>query len=374
MRSCLSITRNKPFKVLLAPNDFKGSLSAMDFCRILSEELESAEVCPVSLPMCDGGDGTAAVLASYLHATPHTCSGVDALGRPHMVNYYTAGNSAILDLAEVCGLKYLRPEEYDVMNAHTGGLGQVLKEIVGRGFRKIILGVGGSASIDGGTGALEEMGMKIIKNGSCYRNHLIEMESINMGELIDYCKEVEWLVLCDVNNPLCGTEGAATIFGPQKGASPLQVAMLDSKLQYYASLLAPFSPEDPLHLTGGGAAGGVAAAFHALLGARLVSGAEYCLQLSGFHRLLGEAQLVITGEGKLDGQSLCGKLPGKITELCRQYSVPLVAIAGLADAPLPDFKHVYTFSDYTDDLSDSIRHPERYLRLLARNLRKDFQI
>ena len=126
-------------KVILAPNAFKGSLTATDFCRIVAEELQSAGYCPVCLPMCDGGDGTAGILACYRHALPQTCLTVDALGREHRATFYTDGNTALVDLAACCGLKHLKPAEYDVMDPNTAGLGRVLLEIVRQGITKMIL-------------------------------------------------------------------------------------------------------------------------------------------------------------------------------------------------------------------------------------------
>lgn len=218
-------------KVILAPNAFKGSLTATDFCRIVAEELQSAGYCPVCLPMCDGGDGTAGILACYRHALPQTCLTVDALGREHRATFYTDGNTALVDLAACCGLKHLKPAEYDVMNANTAGLGKVLLEIVHQGITKIILGVGGSASIDGGTGALEEMGMNIRKAPTPYRNHLIEIKEIDTTNLKKNFKDTEILLLCDVTNPLCGKNGAAAVFGPQKGAIPSQTGLLENHLR-----------------------------------------------------------------------------------------------------------------------------------------------
>lgn len=350
-------------KVILAPNAFKGSLTATDFCRIVAEELQSAGYCPVCLPMCDGGDGTAGILACYRHALPQTCLTVDALGREHRATFYTEDNTALVDLAACCGLKHLKPAEYDVMNANTAGLGKVLLEIVHQGITKIILGVGGSASIDGGTGALEEMGMNIRKDPTPYRNHLIEIKEIDTTNLKKNFKDTEILLLCDVTNPLCGKNGAAAVFGPQKGATPSQTGLLENHLRNYATLLAPHARAiDPLTVEGGGAAGGIAAAFSSLLGAKLVSGADYCLQISGFGQWIHEAGFVITGEGKLDSQSLQGKLPGVIASRCNEAKIPVVAIAGCAELPLPGFQNVYTLMQYASSLEDSIRHPEPYLR------------
>lgn len=371
MRNCSSIVNTGKKCILLAPNAFKGTLEAQEFCRILSEELSSPNLSVISLPMCDGGDGTASIVASYIGAAPRTVYSVDALDRPHSVTCYTTADTAVIDLAGTCGLKDLLPSEYDVLNANTSGLGKALLCLVRDGIRHVILGVGGSASIDGGCGALEEMGLKIVKHSHEYRNHILEIEGFDTGELKENFKDVEWTILCDVNNRLCGPEGAARVFGPQKGATPLQVSLLDERLQHYARLLLSNTGVDVLSLTHGGAAGGIAASFHALLGARLLSGADYCLGLSGFRELLPQVQLVITGEGRLDSQSLSGKLPGVIAALCRQQGIPVLAVAGSADNQFPEFDRIYTLLDYAENLPAAIRQPGYYLRLMAKDLKRN---
>lgn len=361
----------QPKPVLLAPNAFKGTLGAEEFCRILAEEFQPAGLYTLSFPMCDGGDGTAAILASYLGAVPVLYPAPDALGRPHTITYYIKRDTAILDLAGICGLKDLAPSEYDVYNANTRGLGKVLLHLSRQNIRHILLGVGGSASIDGGLGALTEMGLKIIKNGEKYKNDLLEIKDFNLSGLKDNFKDIEWTILCDVENPFCGPTGAATIFGPQKGATPLQVTQLDKKLNDYAGLLLSVTGKNMLQLKHGGAAGGIAGAFHALFNARLVSGATYCLRLSGFMKQLTTAKVVITGEGKLDSQSLKGKLPGVICSLCKQYHIPVIGVAGSVNPPIPAFDQVYTLLDYAVNLSDAMHQPCNYLRRLAKDLKRN---
>lgn len=360
-----------PLKILLVPNAFKGSLEAPEFCRILVEELSSGYIVPIALPMCDGGDGTAPILASYLNFLPVNMASVDALGRPKIVTYYTGSDMAIVDLASICGLKDLLSSEYDVFNTHTAGLGKVLVQIQKQGIHRILLGVGGSASIDGGLGALVEMGLKIVKSSNQYQNHLLELQDIDTSILKENFKNLELLILCDVENRLCGKEGAAETFGPQKGATPLQVSKLDVSLCHYANLLLSKNGTDVFSLRHGGAAGGIAAAFYTLLGAQLVSGADFCLRLSDFDRLLPGANLVITGEGKLDRQSLQGKLPGVIAKRCHQHRVPVIAIAGMADPLLPGFDQIYTLAEYAGNPATSIQYPELYLRRITKDLKRD---
>lgn len=357
--------------IIVAPNAFKGSLSAMDFCHILAKTFQTSRLHTIQLPMFDGGDGTASVISFYLNATPHRYTAEDALNRPHEITYYSKGDSAIVDLADVCGLKFLKPEEYDVLNANTRGLGQMLLHLVQEGYKSIILGLGGSASVDGGLGALEAMGAKITRTGHRYRNPLIELKDFDAESLKERLADTELLILCDVNNVLYGPEGAAHIFAPQKGANAQQVELLESKMVQYAELLKTKTGIDPQRIDGTGAAGGVAAVFRTIMHASLISGADYSLLISNFYHLLPGAFCVITGEGKLDSQSLCGKLPGQIASLCHKYSKPIYVISGLAEQPLPDFTEVYTLADYAPDLHESMSHPKVYLRHAAKDLKKN---
>ncbi len=357
--------------IILAPNAFKGSLTAMDFCHILAKTFQDSPFHTIQLPMFDGGDGTASVISFYLDAVPHKFVAEDALNRPHKITYYTKGDTAIVDLADVCGLKFLKPEEYDVLNANTRGLGMVLLHLIQEGYKSIILGLGGSASVDGGLGALEAMGMEIKRTGHRYRNPLLELGDFDATLLKERFADTELLVLCDVNNPLYGPQGAAHVFAPQKGASPQQKVLLEERMTQYAGLLKDKTCIDPQRIDRTGAAGGVAAAFRAILNASLISGADYCLHVSNFYHLLSGASCVITGEGKLDSQSLCGKLSGQIAALCKQYSKPVFAIAGLAGQPLPDFTEIFTLASYAPDLQESINRPKVYLRHVAKDLKKN---
>lgn len=359
-------------KIILAPNAFKGSLEAPEVCKILSDGLSGGDVQVISLPLGDGGDGTAAIIASYLHAAVVRIKTKDALGRPNDSVYYRAGDMAIIELAAICGLKQLLPEEYDILNANTAGLGIAICHAVENGVREIILCIGGSASVDGGSGALAEMGLNIVKSGNRYRNHIIECESVNPGNLKEKFKDIKFLIWCDVDNTLCGPEGAALVFGPQKGASVSQVSLLDRKLLRFSGLLLSTTGKEVTTLKHGGAAGGVAASFAALLNAELVSGSRHCIQLSGFEDLLEQAQLVITGEGKTDKQSLYGKIPGEVALLCRRNHIPVYAVTGIAEPGINLFDRLYVMSIYAGTPDRSMRLPEHYLRLIAREIKKSF--
>lgn len=360
------------YQILLTPNAFKGSLDALRICQILQEEFSGENRRIISMPLGDGGDGTAAILASYLKAQPVPAKAKDALGRKHEVTYYVTEDTAIIELAAICGLKFLQPQEYDILNANTAGVGEVICEAVKQGYKKITLCIGGSASIDGGTGALMEMGLNIVKKTEDHHNHIIDIKNICPDELKERFKDISFTILCDVNNPLTGRLGAARIFAKQKGADDLQVSLLDRQLTTFAQILKDTTGKDMTTVKHGGAAGGIAAAFAALLNARLISGSEYCIELSGFKNEVDKSNLVITGEGKIDRQSLFGKIPGTIAALCNEHQTDIVAIAGIAEDNIRIFKQVFILSQYAGSMEASLLHPEEYLRTAAREIKKRY--
>lgn len=356
--------------IIVAPNAFKGSLSAFEICDVLIAGLSNTNRRFISLPMGDGGDGTAEILASYLKATPIKCQTFDALSRPKNALYYiTPGKTAIIELAGICGIRDLKEEEYDITQTNTFGLGWVINEIADQGIKHILLCVGGSASVDGGIGALTAMGMNIVKKESNHKNELIDIQDIDTYHMQERFTNIRFTILCDVENPLTGALGAASVFGPQKGASPSQVIFLDTKLNQYASLLLSKTGKDVRSLKYGGAAGGITASFSALFNVELVSGADFCLRLSGFDQHLSTSSLVITGEGKLDRQSLFGKIPGVIARKSHEKGVGVIAIAGSSEInDIALFDRIFPLTDYAPDTETSIKDPIPYLQALCKDL------
>lgn len=343
-------------------------MTAFSFCSILSHALEERGFSAIPLPLGDGGDGTAEILAHYSQAAALRADVPDALGRLHEATYYMRGDMAIIELAEACGIKLLKRREHDVFNANTRGVGCLVNHALQRGARKFVLCVGGSASVDGGLGALTEMGLQAEIEGR-EGNLLIGLKSVNPAPLQEKFRDVRFTILCDVDNPLVGPAGAAAVFGPQKGATPSQVSLLDSLLRRYADLLQNAAGSDVRHLPGGGAAGGITASFRALLGADLVSGSDYCLSLSRFDEQLEQVQAVVTGEGHLDAQSLHGKIPGTVARRCKARRILVYAVAGMAEKETrPFFDHIFTLSSFASSTADSIKNASDYLKLVAEPL------
>ena len=354
--------------ILLAPNAFKGCMSAFSFCSVLSSALEERGFHAVSLPLGDGGDGTAEIVARYMGAEATQTETPDALGRLHKATYYMRGQTAIIELAEACGIKLLRRKEYDVLNTNTRGVGTLVNDALRRGAKEFVLCVGGSASVDGGLGALMEMGLDAEIEGNA-GNGLLGLKHIEARRLWKNFQGTRFTILCDVDNPLVGPTGAAAVFGPQKGASPEQIFMLERQLNHYADLLQGATGSDFRHIPMGGAAGGITASFQALLGADLVAGADYCLSLSRFEERMTEAQAVVTGEGHLDRQSLRGKIPGTVARACRAHGMPVYAVAGMAEPEMAAyFDGVFTLSAIASSAADSIQNAPYYLKLIAEPL------
>ncbi|PXZ45329.1 MULTISPECIES: glycerate kinase [Sanguibacteroides] len=358
-----------PPKILLAPNAFKGSLSAFEACHILSTSLKRNGIETISLPMGDGGDGTAAVLAYYYKARPIETVTCDALGRTRKAIYYVDGDTAIIELAESCGIKHLKREEYDILNTNTAGFGIMIRNAIECGFKKLILCIGGSASVDGGMGALREIGLSIEKKSDTYRNDIIDMKDIHTDYIQNRFKDIECTVLCDVDNPITGEQGAAFMFGPQKGASSEQVILLNEKLHNLTCLLESKTRKSLHTLKHGGAAGGIALSFCSLLNAKLVSGSTFCIELARLRDYLSSVQAVITGEGKIDVQSLHGKIPGSISDLCRENHKTVYAIAGMTDHRLlSSFDQVFTLLSHASSVEDSIINAKEYLKIIAQEI------
>lgn len=320
-------------KVLIASDKFKGSLTAAQVAAAVGEGVRRSrpDVEIDSVPVADGGDGTlAAAIAAGFTFVPVTAAG--PTGEPVESGYARRDDIAVVELADVSGLVHL-PSGPAPMTAGTLGTGQVVAAAVAAGCRTIVLGIGGSASTDGGAGLLQGLGARLldaegqpIGTGGAA---LTELASLDLTELRAATEGVEFVVACDVDNPLTGPVGAAAVYGPQKGAGPGQVRELDGALSHFADAVAARTGNDLRDTPGAGAAGGVGFAALALLGAELRPGIDLVLDLVGFHDQLDGADLVITGEGALDEQTLHGKAPAGVAAAAAARGIPVVAVCGV---------------------------------------------
>ena len=321
-------------KVTIAVDSFKGSLSSHEAAQAIAEGVRSyAPECRVEIiPVADGGEGSAEVLTEALGGVWQDVAVCDPLGRPLTARYGFCGSLAVIDVASAAGLTLLRESERNPLNTTTLGVGLMMADALRRGAREILLGVGGSATNDCAMGALEGLGFRFVDaDGAVLRGCGVNLERVAE---IDPCGALQELagahitLVTDVDNLLLGAKGAATIFAPQKGASKEDVARLEEGARHFAECVRIVSGKDMTTLRGGGAAGGLAAGLWALCGASIECGVEYILQRVDFaHRAEGSA-LVVTGEGRVDAQTLMGKLPVGVLSAARRAGLRVVAVGG----------------------------------------------
>lgn len=322
-------------KLVIAPDSFKESLSA----RAVAEAIAAgwARVYPdaelLLCPMADGGEGTVDALLSATGGKLQQTRVSGPLGDPVQAHWGLLPDAqAIIEMAEASGLHRVEPGRRDVLAASSHGTGELIRAALDAGVRRIVLGLGGSATNDGGAGLLAALGVRFLDRegqelplgGAA----LARLSQIDLTGLDTRLAQVEVMVAADVDNPLCGPRGASAVFGPQKGASPEQVVQLDEALAHYADVMAATLGEDLRDLPGVGAAGGLGFAARAVLRAGFRPGVELVAELSGLAQAVQGADLVITGEGRLDGQSLHGKTPVGVARIARAAGVPVIALAG----------------------------------------------
>ncbi len=323
-------------KIIVAPNALKGSLSATAAARAMAAGVRlaapTAEV--VQIPVADGGDGLLEVLGAGRDLQRIPCSVSGPLGDPVAAALlYSAGRRlAIIEMATAAGLALLPPAELDPMQATTFGVGELLLLALDLGAHHIILGIGGSATSDGGTGVARALGARFLdKDGNELPGNaaaLPHISRIDLEALDPRLAQTRIDVICDVDNPLLGAEGAARVFAPQKGASPAQVTAIEAGLDNLATLVEQQLGRDIRRLQGGGAAGGLGAGLVAFLQADLRPGAGLVLELTGFETALDGACLVLTAEGRLDSQTAHGKAPAEVARLANRHGIACIAIAG----------------------------------------------
>ncbi|MFO8059594.1 MAG: glycerate kinase [Bacillota bacterium] len=323
--------------ILVAPDSYKGTLTAAEAAAAIAEgfDLGWPGIECVVLPLGDGGEGTVSALAAAVGGVYRAADVSDPLGRPVEAAYcLLRDGTALLEMAAASGLILLRDGELDVFRASTFGTGQLL-ETARSCSRKLVLGIGGSATAEGGLGMARALGVRFLDERGDEVTRPAELEritDIDAGGLSPDWADVTLRVMCDVDNPLNGPWGAARVFGPQKGASPEQVRVLEAGLAHLGRLLEKFSGERVVDCPGAGAAGGLGAMLRGLLGAELLPGAEVALDVAGFDRVVeGGCELVVTGEGRLDRQTLSGKLPLAVSRRARKRAVPVVAIPGAVE-------------------------------------------
>ena len=367
-------------KYVVIPDSFKGCLSSGEICDIIAREIRrrdpEARVC--ALPVADGGEGTVDAFLGALGGEKIAVPCRDPYGRPLTAHYglFPDGKTAVIEMAAAAGLP-LVGEDRRVADATTYGVGQLIAHALRRGAERIFLGLGGSATNDGGCGAAAALGVKFLDaEGKAFvpvGGTLRRIAHIRTGGLLPALGQAEVIAMCDIDNPLCGESGAAAVFAPQKGADAATVRMLDEGLAHLAAVIEKDLGRSLLTLPGGGAAGGFGAGSVAFLGARLQMGIEAVLDLTDFDRLAADAYLVITGEGRLDSQSLRGKVVVGVARRARALGVPVVALVGSSETDIAaaydaGVTAVFPINPAPTTLSEALAHARTHLAFTAENV------
>lgn len=327
----------KKLKVVAAPQTFKGSISALNAAEAISIGVKniypSAEV--ILCPVADGGDGTLETLVEVSNGNIVECVVEGPTGTPVEAQWGAMGDeqTAVIEMARTSGLALLDLNERDPLNASTYGLGEAILSALDQNYRKFIIGIGGSATNDGGAGMAQavgislkdEFGKEIPRGGAA----LSKLHSIDTAGMDPRIKQSEFMVACDVNNPLTGPEGASAVYGPQKGATPEMITQLDEALKNFAETILRDLGEEVEHISGAGAAGGLGAGMMAFMGGTLKPGVDIVLDTVGLADKLKGTDIVITGEGGIDFQTVYDKAPIGVAKLAKTLGIPTIALAGL---------------------------------------------
>ncbi|WP_085677443.1 MULTISPECIES: glycerate kinase [unclassified Pseudomonas] len=323
-------------KIVIAPDSFKDSLDAAGVARAialgLGEALPAAEL--VECPMADGGEGTMEAIVAASHGELRRLTVRGPLGQQVEAGWgwLAESRTAVIEMAQASGIQLVPSGQRDACRSSTWGTGELVAAALAAGAQRIVLAIGGSATNDGGSGMLRALGLRLLDaDGQALEEGglaLARLAHIDASDLDSRLAEVQVEVAADVDNPLCGANGASAIFGPQKGANPEQVLALDQALGHFADHCAQLLGEDVRDFPGCGAAGGMGFAAKAFMGARFRPGVEVVAELAGLDALVQGADLVITGEGRFDAQTLRGKTPMGVARVAKRHGVPVVVLAG----------------------------------------------
>ncbi|MGF7040880.1 glycerate kinase [Mucilaginibacter lappiensis] len=326
--------------ILIAPNAFKNSLSAYDAAQAIQKgiKLSTLKCTTECFPIADGGDGTASLIIKQLQGKTVPVTVHDPLGRLIQTSFglIENGRTAVIEMADASGLRLLKHDELNPLSATSYGTGEMIKTALDAGVNKVIIAMGGSATVDGGTGILKALGARFLNeagheliNLPASLTDLARIDISNMDKRLPDC---EITVLCDVDNMLLGSRGAAAVFGPQKGADADAVGKLEAGLSRFNDITLRETGKDISTIKYGGTAGGASAGVYAYLNASLVNGIDNFMELTGFNEALNRSTLVITGEGSIDEQTLQGKGPFGVANLAKLKGIPVIGLAGKVPA------------------------------------------
>ncbi|MEO1050835.1 MAG: glycerate kinase [Bacteroidota bacterium] len=368
-------------KVLIAPDKFKGSLTALEVCEAIDKGIKSTmkEHHTSLFPLADGGEGTADILTFHTHGRTENIFVRDPLFRPVQASYGISpdGLTAFMEMAQASGLQLLDKEDRNCMITSTFGTGEMIRAAALQGVKRIVLGIGGSATNDAGMGMAEALGYAFLdKHGKKLKptgENLFRIDKIERESVPFDIEDIQVAVACDVNNPLYGEQGAAFVYAPQKGANAEEVKLLDHGLQNFAEAVERDLNKQVADVPGAGAAGGLGAGALIFLNAVLKSGVELVFYYTDFENQLKQTDLVLTGEGKIDDQTIHGKLIKGICDLAKKHEKPVIAFCGKSDLSEDSYraiglKEVHALMNLEITEEQAIENASDYLTTLAQRV------
>ncbi|REG89653.1 glycerate kinase [Winogradskyella sediminis] len=366
-------------KIILAPDKYKGSLTGLEFCNIIAPILQTslnAEV--VKMPLADGGDGTIEVINYYLKGAVLEAEVNNPLDQPIIATYLYAEASkiAFIEMAEASGMKLLNPKDQNCMLTSTFGTGQLILNAIDKGAQHIILGIGGSATNDCGIGMAQALGYRFLdaqnKPVIPIGKELYNIDTIDVSNVDKRLKSISFQVACDVTNPLYGFNGAAYVYAKQKGASPQDIKHLDMGLRQFSKVLDAQFKLNTQNILGAGAAGGLGAGAVAFLNATLLPGIEVIKGIASFDHSIENADWIITGEGKLDHQTLSGKTLSGVLTSAKKRDTKVAAFCGSIELQPKELQQMgIAYSDSimnkSKNLEDALAHTNTYLQEITKS-------
>ncbi|MGM0903496.1 MAG: glycerate kinase [Bacillota bacterium] len=368
-------------KIVIAPDSFKESLSASEACQAIESGFR--EVLPNAvyqkLPMADGGEGTVQSLVSATGGTTVETYVTGPLGEKVLAFYGMLGNgqTAVIEMAASSGLHLVPAEERNPLLTTTRGLGELIKSALDQGTTHLIIGLGGSSTNDGGAGMIQALGGRLLDESgeeiTPGGGGLSKLTSIDLSNVDPRLKSVKIEVACDVDNPLIGPNGASAVYGPQKGATPEMIQELDENLTHFANVYEALLKKSYRNHPGAGAAGGLGAGLMAFLAAELKSGVEIILEAVHFEDHIKDTDLVITGEGRIDAQTIYGKTPIGVAKAAKKYDIPVIALCGsyTEDSKIVHnhgIDALFTIVPGVVTLPEAMNHAALYMQQTARNI------
>jgi len=374
-------------KIVIAPDSFKESMTAKEACEAIEKgmkiALPNAEF--IKVPMADGGEGTTQSLVDATEGKMYFVETTGPLGEKVKSKFGILGNGeiAVLEMASTSGLELVPREKRNPMITTTYGTGELIKKAMDMGAKTILIGIGGSATNDGGAGMIQALGGKLLdENGkqiSFGGGELSKIKKIDLSELDSRIKNIKFIAACDVQNPLTGETGAANVFGRQKGATEEMIKILDNNLKHYAELIRQDVKVDVENIPGAGAAGGLGAGLMAFLNAELRKGIDIVVEYSKLEEKIKGADFVITGEGSIDAQTRFGKTPYGVVSVAKKYGVPNITLAGNVSKDIEilydyGFDAIFSIMQGVDNLDNALKNGKVNLEKTAKNIARLIRI